>query len=88
MKNKYFNLLAAVCLCIAQAGPLFAADRTMPFGEKAFEIFKTSVEMRTAEGQRLVPTLARYLAAEFEKGGFPKSDIHELSGVVLCQIDA
>jgi carboxypeptidase PM20D1 len=78
MKNKYFNLLAAVCLCIAQAGPLFAADRTMPFGEKAFEIFKTSVEMRTAEGQRLVPTLARYLAAEFEKGGFPKADIHVL----------
>ncbi len=78
MKNKYFNLLAAVCLCIAQAGPLFAADRTMPFGEKAFEIFKTVVEMRTAEGQRLVPTLARYLAAEFEKGGFPKADIHVL----------
>ena len=51
MKNKYFNLLAAVCLCIAQAGPLFAADRTMPFGEKAFEIFKTVVEMRTAEGR-------------------------------------
>lgn len=56
----------------------FSADITMPFGEKAFEIYKTSVEMRTAEGQRQVPTLARYLASEFKKGGFPEADIHVL----------
>ena len=56
----------------------FSADITMPFGEKAFEIYKTSVEMRTAEGQHQVPTLAKYLASEFEKGGFSKDDIHVL----------
>ena len=67
-----FTLLALLPSC------LFAADKSMPFGEKAFEIYKTSVEMRTAEGYHMVPTLARYLASEFEKGGFSKDDIHVL----------
>ena len=47
----------------------FGADINMPFGQKAFEIYKTSVEMRTADGQHQVPALARYLASEFKKRG-------------------
>jgi acetylornithine deacetylase/succinyl-diaminopimelate desuccinylase-like protein len=70
-----FCITTAVLVAI---NPIYAADKSMPFGEKAFEIYKTAVEMRTAEGHYQVPTLARYLAAEFEKGGFQKYDIHVL----------
>tara|TARA_B110000977_G_scaffold196058_1_gene275674 strand:- start:1514 stop:2911 length:1398 start_codon:yes stop_codon:yes gene_type:complete len=70
-----FCITTAVLVAI---NPIYAADKSMPFGEKAFEIYKTAVEIRTAEGHYQVPTLARYLAAEFEKGGFQKDDIHVL----------
>ena len=50
----------------------------MPFGEKAFEIYKTSVELRTAKGHNQVPVLANYLADELEKGGFDRKDIYVL----------
>ncbi len=55
------------------------ASAEMPFGKKAKEIYKTAVEMRTAEGHGQVPALAKYLASEFEKGGFAKEDIHVLN---------
>jgi len=55
-----------------------AADRDAPHNKKAFEIYKTAVEMRTAKGQNQVLPLAKYLAAEFEAAGFPKEDIHAL----------
>ncbi len=55
-----------------------SAGKDMPYGAKAFEIYKTAVEMRTAEGHGQVPKLAKYLASEFEKGGFAKEDIHVL----------
>jgi carboxypeptidase PM20D1 len=76
-----FNTMFKFCITTAALvaiNPIYAADKSMPFGEKAFEIYKTAVEMRTAEGHYQVPTLARYLAAEFEKGGFQKDDIHVL----------
>jgi len=66
--------LAAALLAV----PASAADKNAPHNKKAFEIYKTSVEMRTAKGHGLVPTLAKYLASEFEKGGFAKEDIHVL----------
>ena len=76
-----FSTLLKFCiitLILAATIPAYAAGKNMPFGEKAFEIYKTSVEMRTAQGHYQVPKLARYLASEFEKGGFPKKDIHVL----------
>ena len=76
-----FSTLFKFCiitLMLAATIPAYAAGKNMPFGEKAFEIYKTSVEMRTAQGHYQVPKLARYLASEFEKGGFPKKDIHVL----------
>ena len=76
-----FNTMFKFCITTAALvaiNPIYAADKSMPFGEKAFEIYKTAVEIRTAEGHYQVPTLARYLAAEFEKGGFQKDDIHVL----------
>jgi len=76
-----FSTLFKFCiitLILAATIPAYAAGKNMPFGEKAFEIYKTSVEMRTAQGHYQVPKLARYLASEFEKGGFSKKDIHVL----------
>ena len=73
-----FKCLPVTWLLLAISSYSFSADISMPFGEKAFEIYKTAVEMRTAEGHYQVPTLAKYLASEFEKGGFPKEDIHVL----------
>jgi len=76
-----FSTLFKFCiitLILAATIPAYAAGKNMPFGEKAFEIYKTSVEMRTAQGHYQVPKLTRYLASEFEKGGFPKKDIHVL----------
>ncbi len=56
--------------------PFVAADKDAPHNKKAFEIYKTAVEMRTAKGHNMVLKLANYLAAEFEEGGFDKADIH------------
>lgn len=53
-------------------------NKDMPFGNKAFEIYKTAVELRTAKGHKQVPILATYLASEFKKGGFDAGDIHVL----------
>ena len=78
MSKAGLRIFFGTSLLLALPNYAFSADITMPFGEKAFEIYKTSVEMRTAEGQHQVPTLAKYLASEFEKGGFPKDDIHVL----------
>ena len=78
MFNSRFNFLFVTSLLLVLSSYSFSADINMPFGQKAFEIYKTSVEMRTAEGQHQVPTLARYLASEFKKGGFPEEDIHVL----------
>jgi carboxypeptidase PM20D1 len=78
MSNLWFKVVFVVSLIMALPSYSFSADINMPFGQKAFEIYKTSVEMRTADGQHQVPVLARYLASEFKKGGFPEEDIHVL----------
>ncbi|MBT5104093.1 MAG: hypothetical protein HOM23_08565, partial [Porticoccaceae bacterium] len=78
MSKPRLKNLFIISLALTLSNYSFSADISMPFGEKAFEIYKTAVEMRTAEGHYQVPTLAKYLASEFEKGGFPKEDIHVL----------
>jgi len=73
------NIFASTALAAAiLSAPSVAADRDAPHNKVAFDIYKTAVEMRTAEGQNLVPKLARYLASQFEAGGFAKEDIHVL----------
>ncbi len=73
------NFIAGTVLAALMfSAPASGVDRTAPYNQKAFEIYKTAVEMRTAKGHGMVPKLARYLADEFEKGGFPKADIHVL----------
>jgi carboxypeptidase PM20D1 len=78
MSKLRFKTVLITSLLLAVSNYSFGADINMPFGKKAFEIYKTSVEMRTANGQHQVPALARYLASEFKKGGFPEEDIHIL----------
>jgi acetylornithine deacetylase/succinyl-diaminopimelate desuccinylase-like protein len=55
-----------------------AASYTQPYQRKAFEIYRTIVGMRTAEGQAMVPAMADYLAGQFRAGGFPATDVHVL----------
>ena len=55
-----------------------SADKSIPFSEKALEIYKTAIEMRTVEGLNQTPKLAHYLKSEFISGGFPKRDVHVL----------
>jgi len=70
------KLLASTAVVATLSLPLTAYDKEAAHNQKAFEIYKTAVEMRTAKGQNMVLKLAEYLAGEFEKGGFPKEDIH------------
>jgi carboxypeptidase PM20D1 len=53
-----------------------AADKDAPHNKKAFEIYKTAVEMRTSKGHNQVLILAKYLASELETAGFSKEDIN------------
>jgi len=72
------TLAGSVLAFAIAAAPAVAGPKDAPFADKAFEIYKTAVEMRTAKGHGLVPKLAEYMASEFEKGGFPAEDIHVL----------
>ena len=54
------------------------SDYTAPHEEKALEIFRNIVEVRSAEGHGLVPEVAAYLADQLREGGFPDEDIHIL----------
>ncbi len=55
-----------------------SAEYTAPYQQKALEIFRHIVGIRSAEGQGKVPEVARYLADQFRQGGFPPEDIHIL----------
>ena len=67
--------------CFLFTAPIYSEvpSKQMPSGNKAFEIYKTAVELRTAKGHNQVPKLANYLASEFEQGGFDSEDIHVLT---------
>jgi acetylornithine deacetylase/succinyl-diaminopimelate desuccinylase-like protein len=72
---------SAFISCFLFIAPIYSEvpSKQMPFGNKAFEIYKTAVELRTAKGHNQVPKLANYLASEFQKGGFDSEDIHVLT---------
>lgn len=74
---KKFMTTTVLAAALLTAGTS-AADRNAPHNVKAFEIYKTAVEMRTAKGQNQVLPLATYLASELEAAGFAKEDIHAL----------
>ncbi|WP_262694269.1 M20/M25/M40 family metallo-hydrolase [Kordiimonas aquimaris] len=76
MFKKIITSAAVVALLVAPQIGAEDANPDMPFGAKAFEIYKTAVEMKSTANHGETPKLARYLAGEFEKGGFAKEDIH------------
>lgn len=76
MIKKVIYCVAGAVLAASATG--YAAGQDSPFADKALEIFKTAVSMRTAKGHGQVPKLAHYLAAEFRAGGFAEDDIHLL----------
>lgn len=55
---------------------------TAPHQQRALEIFRTVVAMRTAAGHGQVPKMANYLAEQFRTGGFPASDVHGLAATI------
>lgn len=76
MLKKLITATALTTLILAPQVSAEDAHKDMPFGAKAFEIYKTAVEMKSTANHGETPKLARYLAAEFEKGGFDPADIH------------
>ncbi|WP_262691896.1 M20/M25/M40 family metallo-hydrolase [Kordiimonas aestuarii] len=75
---KSLSLLALAAGLTLPTPMAVRADEKVPFSDKAMEILRTAVSLRTAEGHGKVPELAAYLAEEFRKGGFPEEDIHLL----------
>ncbi len=78
-------LTVALATTVATAGasaPLAAQDSsaeyTAPYQQKALEIFRHIIGIRSAEGQGKVPEVAHYLGEQFRQGGFPSEDIHVL----------
>ena len=82
MLKKLITGTALAALMLAPQALGEDAHAGMPFGAKAFEIYKTAVEMRSTANHGETPKLARYLAEQFKNGGFAEEDItvFELSG--------
>lgn len=77
MLKSLSRVAVAAMLSLPLATTAGAEDHS-PFSDKAMEILKKAVSLRTAAGHGKVPELAAYLAEEFKKGGFPAEDIHIL----------
>jgi acetylornithine deacetylase/succinyl-diaminopimelate desuccinylase-like protein len=73
---KKLLLAAAAALTTTAA---FADDRVLNADqEKALEIFRTVISMRTSKGNGQVPAMAAYLAGELKAAGFADEDIQIL----------
>ncbi len=74
--------LAAAVLVLgfpcAGASQESSADYTEPYQQRALDIYRTLIGMRTAAGEDQVPAAAAYLADVFREGGFPSEDVHVL----------
>src|SRR3546814_14916884 len=57
------------------AAPALAADRNSPEGKELLDIYRTIVEMHTAEGHAMVPKEAEFPASKFREAGFAADDI-------------
>lgn len=79
---RYASCTVLLLALVLPPGPTAAqtatADYTAPHERQALEIFRTIVEVRSAEGHGLVPQVAEYLADQLRGGGFPDADVHIL----------
>ncbi|PHQ68172.1 MAG: hypothetical protein COB92_00930 [Robiginitomaculum sp.] len=76
-----FRSLLVSSLCALALSPMAVAqtEATRTADEvKALEIYRTIIELRTAEGQGKVPEMAAYLANELKMAGFANEDVHIL----------
>jgi len=55
-----------------------SADYGEPYQQRALDIYRTLIGMRTAAGHGEAPAAAAYLADVFRQGGFPREDVHVL----------
>ena len=76
MKSFSSLIIGMVCLIGFSSTALAQDVERTPDEQKAFEIYKTIIEMRTAPGFDMVPTMANYLADELKSVGFADADIH------------
>jgi len=74
--NKLLGALLTLALSISAFGQDKSSDYTRGYQQKALEIYRHSISLRTAAGHGLVPTMAEYLARQFSMAGFPDKDIH------------
>ncbi|WP_417318607.1 M20/M25/M40 family metallo-hydrolase [Emcibacter sp.] len=80
MKKILTGVLGMILVAGQVATPANASkEEKQPFQDKALEMLKKTVSIRSVEGTGSVPEVAQYLAAEFKKAGFPDEDIHLLS---------
>ncbi|MEC7368098.1 MAG: hypothetical protein VX709_02300, partial [Pseudomonadota bacterium] len=75
---RIIKSLLAGFLLAALSFSVRASQYQEPFQDKALELLRHSITMRTADGFGLVPELASYLAAELKLAGFDPQDIHLL----------
>lgn len=65
----------ACSACLALLASQTAAQTDEAHARKAFEIYKTIVEVDTSKAQGNTPRVARYLADELIAAGFPEEDV-------------
>ena len=70
---KIILLLAAVLLPVA--GVMAQPDMPSDHARKTFEIFRTIIEIDTSKAMGNTPKVAKFLADELVKAGFPPSDV-------------
>jgi acetylornithine deacetylase/succinyl-diaminopimelate desuccinylase-like protein len=71
----------ASCESASAVAQTASSEFDQSYQERALEIYRTVIGMRTAEGRGMVPTMAEYLAEQFRAAGFPEDDIHILPHV-------
>ena len=77
-KKLLCTALAAVACMAASTGATAEPPERTADEQKALEIYRTIVEIRSARGHGKVPEVAGYLAGELKAAGFPEEDIHIL----------
>lgn len=71
------HLTLLLCVLISSCISLrLHANNQADYANKALDMYKHVVEMRTAAGHGQVPKMAQYLADQLISGGFDKNDIH------------
>ncbi|MBL4870935.1 MAG: M20/M25/M40 family metallo-hydrolase [Robiginitomaculum sp.] len=79
MMKKYMGIFGLFfMICCGCTSTHAADDAAQKYQDKALEMIRVSVSMRTAKGFGNVPELATYIADEFKSAGFDQKDIHLL----------